>query len=74
MAIYLQKTFHLSSPPIPATPSTIIEGSQLIESSLPSAPAGWNRPVATDAAVFSPDLTDIVMLEEIGPLDSGTAQ
>jgi hypothetical protein len=73
MAIYLQKTFDLSSPPIPAAPGSVsIVGSQLIEGDLASPPAGWNRPVPTDSAVFNPNLTNVIMLEEVGALNSGT--
>lgn len=69
MAIYLQKTFDLSGPPIPGSIAAI-EGSQFIEEHLDSPPAGWNRPVAIDSAVFSPDLTDVTMLESV---NSGSA-
>ena len=75
MAIYLQKTFHLSSPPIPEEGnSASIAGSELNGLRLSSPPPGWNRPVVENNSIFNPDMTNVVMLEQVGPLNSGTGQ
>jgi hypothetical protein len=73
MAIYLQKTFNLPEPPKPKGSRGTIAGANLREVHLASPPPGWKRPVAADAAQFRPDMTGVKMLEQAGPLNSGSA-
>lgn len=73
MAIYLQKTFNLDKPPKPQSPKAVIAGTQLHETRLDAPPAAWKRPVAANAAKFSPDMTGVTMLQQVGPLSSGSA-
>ncbi len=73
MAIYLQKTFHLDKPPKPKGTTGTIAGAKLHEKRLAAPPPGWKRPVALDAAQFRPDMTEVTMLQQVGPLTSGSA-
>jgi hypothetical protein len=78
LAIHLQKMFHLSSPPLPegykGTTANFIEGADLVEIGLDSAPAGWNSPVLNTNQNYSPDMTNMVMLWSIGALTSGSGE
>ncbi|KAK3904903.1 hypothetical protein C8A05DRAFT_31319 [Staphylotrichum tortipilum] len=73
MAIFLQKTFHLDKPPKPMGSTGTIAGAKLHEMRLPTPPAGWKRPVALNAAQFRPDMAGVTMLQQVGPLSSGSA-
>jgi hypothetical protein len=71
MAIYLQKTFHLDSSPVPAASSANIQGSRLHEGRLAAPPAAWNRPVPFNSSTFNPDINGVIMLQKVGSLTSG---
>ncbi|KAJ6559464.1 hypothetical protein DFH09DRAFT_824839, partial [Mycena vulgaris] len=76
MAIYLQKTFHLSDPPLPegyrsGTASTIA-GVDLVEILLDAPPDEWDPPVLNTNPTYSPDMTNVILLSGVGAL-SGTA-
>ncbi|KAJ7088000.1 hypothetical protein B0H15DRAFT_749205, partial [Mycena belliarum] len=78
MAIYLQKTFHLSSPPLPegyrSGVASTIEGADLFEMLLDAPPAAWDPPVLNTAANYTPDLTNVIMMQDVGALTSGDGE
>ncbi|KAJ7162828.1 hypothetical protein C8R46DRAFT_903677 [Mycena filopes] len=75
MAIYLQKTFHLKTPPLPmgykGAAAGNVTGSRLHELVLSAPPTGWNSPVPNTNATYNPDLTDVVLLSTIGAMTTG---
>jgi hypothetical protein len=78
MAIYLQKTFHLSDPPLPegyrsGTASTI-DGADLVEMLFEAPPDGCDPPVLNTSPTYSPDMTNVIMMESIGSLTAGGAE
>lgn len=67
MAIYLQKTFNLNSPPTPASVANPDTSARSLF--LDSAPPGFVRPVSIDSLTFSPSGPNITRLGDVGPLD-----
>ncbi|OCK75263.1 hypothetical protein K432DRAFT_260211, partial [Lepidopterella palustris CBS 459.81] len=66
MAVYLQKTFNLKSPPTPASVANPdISARSLF---LDSAPPGFVQPVSIDSPTFNPSGSNIIRLGDVGPL------
>jgi hypothetical protein len=78
MAIYLQKTFGLSSPPtaLPApsplsSASATVDGDDIVTEALDAPPDGWIEPVSTSSTQFLPDMTNTTWLSDVGALVTG---
>ena len=72
MAMYLQQTFNLKSPPVPQPENPIIDSSlmshdtgPLEEGFLDEMPDWFAPPVAQDAPTFKPDMADVVQISRI---------
>ncbi|KAJ5462801.1 hypothetical protein N7475_007745 [Penicillium sp. IBT 31633x] len=77
MAIYLQQTFKLASPPKPQSRANgasedqvTIAGAEIVEHHLDSPPDWWEAPVAITNKTFEPDMTDTVRMSNVGALSS----
>ncbi len=76
MAIHLQKTFGLISPPVPegyrgseqTSDAAIVDANALEEKFLDKQPEGFIPPVRTDSPTFDPDMENVVQLGTLGPL------
>lgn len=67
MAIYLQKTFHLDSPPTPD--GRVTPRGRVV--TLSKAPNGFVRPVSLDSPTFKPTGANVVSLSSVGDLGGG---
>jgi hypothetical protein len=70
MAIYVQKTFNLKSPPVPERPLTgsatnAISTDDLEEQFFDSPPDWFQSPVDLGASSYSPDMTNVVLLSDV---------